>query len=344
MKFLGSYPAAGDHGEAVRATPTLHGAKPKHGSRRCARRSRELIDADSVSEALVRALPAVAPVALERIEQGWGNESWFADSAIGQLVVKVGLPTSDVEKFRCAAAGLELARARGVPAPELLAFLDDVPSLDHRILRVFRRIAGTTPRVEDASPELFEQLGAIVRRLHSVAMPVFTSRVGRAGFDRWSEFLAHRWVPTLARVAQADIDSTLVVRARACADSLAAAVDEVAAPALCHRDLYLDNVLVDDDGALVALLDFDLVEVWDPLVDFFKLEWFVFEPNPAAREPFMDSYLAGDHLPPMFDERVRLASIVELVNHAANWRIQGQPEIADEALDRLSALLEHRHV
>jgi aminoglycoside phosphotransferase (APT) family kinase protein len=175
-------------------------------------------------------------------------------------------------------------------------------------------------------------------------MPVFTSRVGRAGFDRWSEFLAHRWVPTLARVAHAQIDSTLVARAKACADSLAPEVDEVVTPALCHRDLYLDNVLVDDDGALVALLDFDLVEVWDPLVDFFKLEWFVFEPNPAARKPFMDAYLAGDHLPPMFEERVHLASIVELVNHAANWRIQGQPEIAAEALDRLSALLEHRHV
>lgn len=293
--------------------------------------------------ALVGALPDAAPItAIERIPQGWGNESWFVDTGIGRVVVKVGIPTSDVEKLRCAAAGLELARAHGVPVPELLAFVDDVASLDHRILRVFRCIAGTTPRVEDAPSGLFEQLGAVVRRVHTVAMPEFTSRVGGAGFDRWSEFLAHRWVPTLARVAQAQIDASLVARAKACADLLAAAVDDVASPVLCHRDLYLDNVLVDDDGALVALLDFDLVEVWDPLVDFFKLEWFVFEPNPASRAPFMDAYLAGDRLPPMFEERVRLASIVELVNHAASWRVQGQPEIAAEALERLhSLLLEH---
>ena len=41
----------------ARRRPTPPGARPKRGSRRCARRSRELIDADSVSDALVRALP-----------------------------------------------------------------------------------------------------------------------------------------------------------------------------------------------------------------------------------------------------------------------------------------------
>ena len=87
-------------------------------------------------------------------------------------------------------------------------------------------------------------------------------------------------------------------------------------------------------------LDFDAAEVWDPLVEWLSLEWFVFEPNPAARESaFFDGYLAGDPSPPMFDERVRLASIVELVNHAANWRLHGQPGIAAEALDRLRVQL-----
>ena len=289
----------------------------------------------------MRALPAAAPVSsLEWIPQGWGNVSCFAETGVGRVVVKVGLPTSDADKFRCAAMGLELALRCGVPAPELLAFVEDVPALDHRILRVFRCIAGATPEVEEASSDLFGQLGSVVRRLHTIAMPEFTSRVGVAGFGRWSEFLAHRWVPTLARVARAEIDSTLVARAKACADELAAAVDDVATPVLCHRDLYLDNVLVDDGGALVALLDFDLVEAWDPLVEFFKLEWFVFEPNPAARTPFMDGYLAGDPLPPLFDERARLATIVELVNHAASWRLIGQHDIATEALARLEVLLD----
>ena len=115
-------------------------------------------------------------------------------------------------------------------------------------------------------------------------------------------------------------------------------------PALCHRDLYLDNVLVDDDGALVALLDFDLVEVWDPLVDSSSSSGSSSSRTPRRGSRSWMATSPAIHLPPMFEERVRLASIVELVNHAANWHIQGQPEIAAEALDRLSALLEHRHV
>ena len=130
-------------------------------------------------------------------------------------------------------------------------------------------------------------------------------------------------------------------RARAAVTAGAARqmIQEVGAQVLTIlRDQGLDNQQKFD--RLVALLDFDLVEVWDPLVDFFKLGWFVFESNPAARESFMADYLAGDPVPPMFDQRVRLASIVELVNHAASWRIQGQREIAEVALARLSALLE----
>ena len=184
-------------------------------------------------------------------------------------------------------------------------------------------------------------LKALTRLLMAEGFEVqgFTSRLGGDEFARWSDFLEHRWPAMLGRAEHADIDPVLVSRAHEVSTALAAEVDGVVGPALCHRDLYLDNVLVDADGALVALLDFDVAEVWDPLVEQLKLEWFVFEPNPAAREPFFDGYLAGDPPPPMFDERVRLASIVELLNHAANWHVQGERDIAAEALSRLRVQL-----
>ncbi len=199
-------------------------------------------------------------------------------------------------------------------------------------------VEGRTATV-DGPMALFGELGAMVRRLHAIEVVQFTSRVGSRGFDRWREFLDHRWQAVLGRAAEAELDAGLVTRAHAFATSAAAEVDGAVRPSLCHRDLYLDNVLVDDAGALVAIIDFDSVEVWDPLVEWFSLEWFVFEPNPAARSAFMDGYLAGDPLPAMFDERVRLATIIELVNHAAGWRLTGQPEIAAEALDRLRVQL-----
>ena len=294
-----------------------------------------MFDAEAVRAALVDALPAAAPVtALEPIPQGWGNESWKVDSALGPLIAKVGREWSEVAKWRASANALDLARRAGVLAPELLAFVDSVEALEGRILRVFRYIDGTTARV-DAPAELFHELGEAMRRLHSIEVLRFTSRLGGDGFARWSEFLEHRWPAMIGRADHAGFDSVLVSRAHEVATSLAAEVDGVVRPALCHRDLYLDNVLVDERSTFVALLDFDVAEVWDPLVEQFKLEWFVFEPNPAARQPFFDGYLAGDAMPPLFDERVRLASIVELLNHAANWHVQGQHDIAAEALGRL---------
>ena len=301
-----------------------------------------MTDEGAVGAAVVGALPDAAPVSgVERILQGFSSESFVVSTAVGLVVAKVGLPWSDLDKWRAAAAGLELARDEGVPAPEMLAFVDSVPELDGRILRIYRFIEGVTPRPESSSSAFFVQLGAALRRLHSIGLPQFTARIGRGGFDRWSDFVTHRWDAVVERCEVAGVDAALIADARAESTGLALDVDEVVRPVLCHRDLYLDNVLVDDDGALVALLDFDIVEAWDPVVDFFKAEWFIFEPNPSARHPFFDGYLDGDALPPMFDERLRLVSIVELVNHAANWRIQGQVEIADVALARLSALLEH---
>ncbi len=277
-------------------------------------------------------------MSLERILQGWGNESWIADSALGRLVVKVGHQWADAEKWRAAEVGLRLARGNGVPAPELLAFVDSVESLDGRVLRVFRYIPGSTPTI-DESPSFFRQLGAALRHLHSVALPSFTARVGEEGFPRWSAFLEHRWTAVTGRAEAAGIDDGLVTRARALSAVLADQVDEAVRPALCHRDLYLDNVLVDESGSLVALLDFDIVEAWDPVVDFLKPQWFIFERNPASRAPFFEGYLGGDPLPALFDERLRLGSMIELANHAANWRVQGQVEIAAEALARLEELL-----
>jgi aminoglycoside phosphotransferase (APT) family kinase protein len=277
-------------------------------------------------------------MALEPIPRGWGNESWRVDSALGPLIAKIGREWSDVAKWRASARALDLARRAGVPAPELLAFVDSVEVLQGRVFRVFRYIEGTTARV-DGPPALFRQLGAAMRHLHSIELPCFTSRLGDEGFSRWSEFLEDRWPAMIGRAEHAGIESTLVAQSHEVATALADEVEGVVRPALTHRDLYLDNVLVDQEGALVALLDFDVAEVWDPLVEQLKLEWFLFEPNPAARAPFFDGYLGVDPLPPMFDERVRLVSIVELLNHAANWHVQGQHEIAAEALERLRVLL-----
>ncbi len=302
-------------------------------------------EAATVRDAVASALPAAAPVrALQRIELGFGNENWMATTGLGRVVVKVGLPAASVAKWRAAARALDFARAAGVGAPELLAFVDVCDALDGRVLRVFSYVPGRSPADLDderARARFYAQLGDAVARLHRVELPGFTSRIGSrdAVFDRWSRYLDYRWVGVCERAARTELDPAVVEHARAVVLDLAAGFDAVTRPVLCHRDLYPDNLCCDAVGNLVALLDFDMAEAWEPAADFHKLRWWNFDRYPEAETAFRAGYgpppAGGD-----FDERVRAVEIVELVNGLANWKGTAAPELVVAAEVRLRRLLD----
>ena len=83
---------------------------------------------------------------IEPVLQGWGNESWIADTAIGRLIVKVGLsPMPTSPSGGRPPLGWRSPRAADVSAPDLLAFVDAADVLEDRILRIFRCIPGRRP-------------------------------------------------------------------------------------------------------------------------------------------------------------------------------------------------------
>src|SRR6478672_2083759 len=105
-----------------------------------------------------------------------------------------------------------------------------------------------------------------MRTLHDApVVDGFSSRLDGSAptFDRWDDYLAHRMVGVVERCrschAFADDDlAALVAEIEATANAVAAH----ATPALCHRDLYLGNLLSTDptDDHLAAVLDFDGAE------------------------------------------------------------------------------------
>ena len=132
------------------------------------------------------------------------------------------------------------------------------------------------------------------------------------------------------------------MQACAVAERLAEAVDDVARPMLCHRDLHADNLLVDPrDGRLVAVLDFDMAEAWDRAADFDKLDRLLLSAFPAdAREAFDAAYYRDEPRPPRWEERVRLVVLIEALNTLPNAIAAGwKAAYADEARRRLRASL-----
>jgi aminoglycoside phosphotransferase (APT) family kinase protein len=272
-------------------------------------------------EVLTGAKVSVTPTFIPR---GLGNENWVVSTAAGRLLVKIGAHEAPVAKWRAAAVGRVLAARAGVPVPRLVAWHEQLPALDGRHVRIFVALDGYT--LDDpagpgqAAPQVWTELGAAVRRLHSVRLETFTSRLDGSApaFATWDAYLAYR-IP--------QIDG----RARACAwlddldldplwDALHAAARGLAPvirPGLTHRDLHVDNILISPCGGLAAILDWDQAEAWDPVADLVKLRWLLFEEVPGSEAAFIEGYGSPAAVHPHLQERLHIAGVVELVNTIA---------------------------
>jgi aminoglycoside phosphotransferase (APT) family kinase protein len=301
---------------------------------------------DEIREYVELCLPVAVVDTPTRIERGYGNENWRVPTDDGDLLVKIARRNFGSEKLAAAALAHRRAAAGGVPVPELLWVDLDGAAFDGRAVRVLRYLAGTHPSdvliSNEAIRRFFGSLGRTLARLHNVACEGFSSRVGSAtSFPTWAEYVDYR-VPqieerTTAAGGIGGIDHVaLLERAR----MVAAEVSPVVQPRLVHRDLYLDNLLAGPDGTLVALLDFDLAEAWDPAVDLVKLRWQVLPAlPPSAAGAFMAGYTESDGLPPQFERRVWVTEVLELVNHAINARDADNQKFVDSAVARLKAIM-----
>ncbi|GAB2681974.1 phosphotransferase family protein [Thalassiella azotivora] len=89
--------------------------------------------------------------------------------------------------------------------------------------------------------------------------------VGLGDFGRPEGYLerqVRRWGTQLDASRSRDVEGVDALR-----DRLAASVPASAAPTVVHGDYRLDNVLVDDDGRLTAVLDWEMATLGDPLTD-----------------------------------------------------------------------------
>lgn len=284
-------------------------------------------------------LRVVAPP--HRFPRGFGNDNWRVPTADGDLVVKIARPQLPGEKLLAAARAHRLAAGVGVPVPELIMVDASCDMLGGRSVRVQEYCPGEHPGAAlhsaAAIATFYQSVGHAVARLHSVRLASFSSRVGGGpSFPTWGAYVERRVGQIMARVEAVggvpDVDhGALLDRAV----TSAAEVSSVVLPTLTHRDLYLDNLLVAPDGAVAAMLDFDLAEVWDPVVDLVKLRWLVEPVHPGAVAAFWEGYRV---VPDLLAQRLWVVEIMELVNTIAN-AVANDLSQAKSAQARLAVVL-----
>ncbi|MGM0556841.1 MAG: aminoglycoside phosphotransferase family protein [Myxococcota bacterium] len=73
---------------------------------------------------------------------------------------------------------------------------------------------------------------------------------------------------------------------------------------LIHRDLRPHNIVLDAEGALAGVVDFEHAAAADPAWDFAKLQWWCFDRIPWLLAPFTEGYTRVRPLPAYSKRRV----------------------------------------
>lgn len=303
---------------------------------------RTLLDVEVVESYAQRVLRSDDLVA-EHHPVGFGNENWtLRDESGCRFVLKIGDGASEA-KWNSSHVAYELAAAAGLPVPELR----HVGQIDDHLVRIFTWIDGVSGSDvvagSESSARFLRSVGEAVRLLHTIDRDSFSSRLDGSApaFATWSAYIEHRLGQIQDRcLATSAIDPGLLDQACAAATLLAAAVDDSAEAVLCHRDLHSDNLVVNDEGTLIGIIDWDAAEAWDRAGDWFKLEFELLRAHPHGHDLLLDAYLQGDPVPDRWHPRRRLVHLIETLNILPNAVARSwDADFSDRARSHLLGLL-----
>lgn len=163
---------------------------------------------------------------------------------------------------------LTALRPTAVPVPETFALCEDL-DVTGAPFYVMAKVDGTPYREAAALAPLGpERVRAISTRLIDTLATLHAvdpGPVGLADFGRAEGFLGRqvaRWKTQLDASHCRDLPAADELHAR-----LAASVPPESAPGIVHGDYRLDNVLIDERDQLVAVLDWEMATLGDPLTD-----------------------------------------------------------------------------
>lgn len=274
---------------------------------------------------------------------GFGNENWkLHDDSGCRFVLKIGDAGSEA-KWNSSHLAYDLAATANLPVPELV----HVGNIDDHLVRIFTWIDGYSASGlvagSERSTRFLQSLGEAVRSLHMIERNFFSSRLDGSApaFSTWDTYIAYRLGQIRQRcLATRALDLDLLERVCSAATELAATVDDSAEAVLSHRDLHPDNLIVNADGTLIGIIDWDAAEAWDRAGDWFKLEFELLRSHPHGQTLLLEAYLQGDSIPQQWDQRKRLVHLVETLNILPNAVARSwDTEFSDRARQHILGLL-----
>ncbi|MFI2607563.1 phosphotransferase family protein [Kitasatospora sp. NPDC018619] len=222
---------------------------------------------------LERELPGLlqGPLSAERIEGGRSNLTYVLSDGASRWVLRrppLGHVLATAHDMGREYRVMSALRDTGVPVPRTL-LLDPEPDTLGAPWYLMEYVHGTAHRDAGALAALGEQrVRALGQRLVDTLATLHridSAAVGLADFGRPQGYLERqlrRWAQQLDASRSRDLPDLDRLH-----ELLGRRLPVSPAPALVHGDYRLDNVLVDADDAIAAVLDWEMSTLGDPLTD-----------------------------------------------------------------------------
>jgi aminoglycoside phosphotransferase (APT) family kinase protein len=186
----------------------------------------------------------------------------------GQFIVRISPNPERMDAFLKERWATEKVRKVGVPSPEVLAVGNDIGDEPYMITR---RVTGTEASHHPKRNRIIHEMGRFAAMINSIRTTAFG-----ANFD-WSAngVKHHTWDDYLKEEFRIDERFEFFNKQRilpqATLDHLIGTIEasrhDRIRPSLNHGDLRLKNVIVDDDGEIAAILD------WDDCISTIAPQW-----------------------------------------------------------------------
>ncbi len=182
-------------------------------------------------------------------------------------------------------------KGTGVPAPEAIAYCED-PAVNDRPFYVMSYVEGIIPvdprevanRYDEAARRhMGEHLIDVLAMLHTLD----PAAVGLADFGKPQGFIARqvkRFTGQIETAITREVPELKELAAR-----LASCVPAESSATIIHGDYRLDNCIMNDRGDVIAVLDWEMATLGDPLADLGMLQMYWGEASVAGTPEFIAS-------------------------------------------------------
>ena len=176
----------------------------------------------------------------------------------GQFVVRISPDLNRIEAFKKELWATQKVREAGVPSPEVLAVDQDADSEPYMISR---RVTGSEATHHPQRKRIIHEMGNYARLINSIPTKGFGGHFDwtKDGFKcrTWAEYLENEW--EFERRLQLFVKHKVL--SNQAVTTLRNTINKTRTlrinPTLNHGDLRLKNVMVDDEGEIAAIIDWE---------------------------------------------------------------------------------------